>query len=137
VPILILTTESDGSKRTEAKNLGATGWLVKPVESRELIKVIKRFFLEYDMKSSGLSAVVFALSFSFSLVIGFVVWISMPPYTRLVSFKSAGNTCRFYRRLCIRILPYPAVHNKTDLRPSGEAARRRALQTGEIKQVNY
>ena len=30
-PILALTTESQQAKRDEAKKLGATGWLVKPV----------------------------------------------------------------------------------------------------------
>jgi len=41
-PILALTTESQATKRDEAKRLGATGWLVKPVGSTDLIKVIKQ-----------------------------------------------------------------------------------------------
>lgn len=41
-PILALTTESQQAKRDEAKKLGATGWLVKPVAGTELIKVIKQ-----------------------------------------------------------------------------------------------
>jgi two-component system chemotaxis response regulator CheY len=41
-PILTLTTESDATKRDEAKSLGATGWLVKPVAGPELIKVIRQ-----------------------------------------------------------------------------------------------
>jgi two-component system chemotaxis response regulator CheY len=41
-PILTLTTESDVEKRDEAKKLGATGWIVKPVAGPELIKVIKQ-----------------------------------------------------------------------------------------------
>lgn len=41
-PILTLTTESDAAKREEAKRSGATGWLVKPIDGTELIKVIKR-----------------------------------------------------------------------------------------------
>ncbi len=41
-PILILTTESEQSKRQEAKKLGATGWLVKPISGQELIAVIKK-----------------------------------------------------------------------------------------------
>lgn len=41
-PILILTTESQVSKRDEAKKLGATGWLVKPVAATDLLKVIKQ-----------------------------------------------------------------------------------------------
>lgn len=41
-PILALTTESQTSKRDEAKKLGATGWLVKPVSSADLLKVIRQ-----------------------------------------------------------------------------------------------
>lgn len=41
-PILALTTESQATKRDEAKKLGATGWLVKPVAGPELIKVVKQ-----------------------------------------------------------------------------------------------
>jgi len=42
IPILTLTTESEGSKRDEGKRLGATGWLVKPVAGDDLVKVIKK-----------------------------------------------------------------------------------------------
>ncbi len=42
IPILALTTESQQSKKDEAKKNGATGWLVKPVSGTELIKVIKQ-----------------------------------------------------------------------------------------------
>ncbi|MBA1247494.1 MULTISPECIES: response regulator [Pseudomonas] len=42
VPILALTTESQQSKRDEAKKNGATGWLVKPVGAADLLKVIKQ-----------------------------------------------------------------------------------------------
>jgi two-component system chemotaxis response regulator CheY len=41
-PILILTTESQTSKRDEAKKVGATGWLSKPVDSNVLIGAIKQ-----------------------------------------------------------------------------------------------
>ncbi|MEI6387308.1 MAG: response regulator [Spirochaetota bacterium] len=41
-PILTLTTESEAAKRDEAKKLGATGWLVKPIAGIDLIKVIKQ-----------------------------------------------------------------------------------------------
>jgi two-component system chemotaxis response regulator CheY len=41
-PILALTTESQQGKRDEAKKLGATGWLVKPVSGTDLIKVVKQ-----------------------------------------------------------------------------------------------
>ncbi|MEN3275617.1 MAG: two-component system, chemotaxis family, chemotaxis protein CheY [Massilia sp.] len=42
IPILALTTESQQQKRDEAKKLGATGWLVKPVSGSDLNKVIKQ-----------------------------------------------------------------------------------------------
>lgn len=42
IPILALTTESQQGKRDEAKRLGATGWLVKPVGGADLLKVIKQ-----------------------------------------------------------------------------------------------
>ena len=41
-PILALTTESQQTKRDEAKKIGATGWLVKPVGGTDLVKVIKQ-----------------------------------------------------------------------------------------------
>jgi two-component system chemotaxis response regulator CheY len=42
LPILVLTTESQQAKRDEAKKLGATGWLVKPVGGADLLKIIKQ-----------------------------------------------------------------------------------------------
>lgn len=42
VPVLVLTTESQQTKRDEAKKLGATGWLVKPVGGSDLLKVVKQ-----------------------------------------------------------------------------------------------
>ena len=41
-PILTLTTESQVEKRDEAKKLGATGWLIKPLAGSDLIKIIKQ-----------------------------------------------------------------------------------------------
>jgi two-component system chemotaxis response regulator CheY len=41
-PILTLTTESQADKRKEGKQLGATGWLVKPVGGADLIQIIKQ-----------------------------------------------------------------------------------------------
>jgi two-component system chemotaxis response regulator CheY len=41
-PILALTTESQQAKRDEAKKLGASGWLVKPIAGADLVKVIKQ-----------------------------------------------------------------------------------------------
>ena len=42
IPMLMLTTESDATKRTEAKTAGATGWLVKPVTPDQLLGVLKQ-----------------------------------------------------------------------------------------------
>lgn len=41
-PILMLTTESQQTKRMEGKEAGATGWLVKPVSGPDLVKTIKQ-----------------------------------------------------------------------------------------------
>ncbi|NTV09268.1 MAG: response regulator [Zoogloea sp.] len=41
MPILFLTTESQQSKRAEAKAAGASGWLVKPTTTDELLNTIK------------------------------------------------------------------------------------------------
>lgn len=42
VPILMLTTESDGSKKEEGKAAGATGWIVKPFNPQKLIDTLKK-----------------------------------------------------------------------------------------------
>jgi two-component system chemotaxis response regulator CheY len=41
-PILMLTTESDASRKAEGQAAGATGWIVKPFQPEQLLKVIKR-----------------------------------------------------------------------------------------------
>jgi two-component system chemotaxis response regulator CheY len=41
-PILVLTTESDASKKTRAREAGATGWIVKPFNSEKLVDVLRR-----------------------------------------------------------------------------------------------
>jgi len=41
LPILFLTTESQQSRRLEAKAAGASGWIVKPVTADELLGTIK------------------------------------------------------------------------------------------------
>ena len=41
-PILMLTTESDNSKIQEGKEAGASGWLIKPFKSEQLVNVIKK-----------------------------------------------------------------------------------------------
>jgi two-component system chemotaxis response regulator CheY len=40
LPILVLTTESEQSKRDLARAAGATGWLVKPVAPDNLLQVL-------------------------------------------------------------------------------------------------
>jgi two-component system chemotaxis response regulator CheY len=42
IPIVMLTTESQESRKLEGKAAGATGWIVKPFASRQLIAVVKR-----------------------------------------------------------------------------------------------
>lgn len=42
LPILILTTESQESKKIEAKNSGATGWIIKPFVKEKLLAVVKK-----------------------------------------------------------------------------------------------
>ena len=41
MPILFLTTESQQSKKVEAKAAGASGWIVKPATADELLNTIK------------------------------------------------------------------------------------------------
>ena len=42
VPILILTSESDGAKKADGKAAGATGWLVKPFQPEQLLATIRK-----------------------------------------------------------------------------------------------
>ena len=39
----MLTTETDKAKMTRAKELGATGWIVKPFDAEKFIGVVKLF----------------------------------------------------------------------------------------------
>jgi two-component system chemotaxis response regulator CheY len=39
-PILVLTTESDKGKKDRARELGATGFIVKPFNPESLVEVI-------------------------------------------------------------------------------------------------
>lgn len=41
-PILVLTTESEGSKRNLARDAGATGWMVKPFDPEQLVATINK-----------------------------------------------------------------------------------------------
>lgn len=42
IPILVLTTESDATKKDRARRAGATGWIVKPFDPAKLIDAIRR-----------------------------------------------------------------------------------------------
>jgi two-component system chemotaxis response regulator CheY len=42
MPILMLTTESQESRKQEGKAAGATGWIVKPFTPSQLLAVVKR-----------------------------------------------------------------------------------------------
>ncbi len=42
IPILMLTTEADTTKKMEGKEAGLTGWIVKPFNPDELIKLITK-----------------------------------------------------------------------------------------------
>jgi two-component system chemotaxis response regulator CheY len=43
VPILVLTTESQESRKLEGKEAGASGWLVKPFKPEQLMGVVSKF----------------------------------------------------------------------------------------------
>jgi two-component system, chemotaxis family, chemotaxis protein CheY len=42
IPIVMLTTESQDTKKAEGKSAGATGWIVKPFKPEQLIAVVKK-----------------------------------------------------------------------------------------------
>lgn len=42
VPIVMLTTESQESKKAEGKAAGATGWIVKPFRPEQLVQITQR-----------------------------------------------------------------------------------------------
>ena len=42
IPIIMLTTESQDSRKQEGKAAGATGWIVKPFATQQLLAVVKR-----------------------------------------------------------------------------------------------
>ena len=43
IPILVLTTESEESKKMAGKEAGAAGWLVKPFKEEQLLAVVRKF----------------------------------------------------------------------------------------------
>ncbi|CAK7254799.1 response regulator [Shinella yambaruensis] len=42
VPVIFLTTESDGELKAQAKAAGATGWLTKPFDPESLVKIARK-----------------------------------------------------------------------------------------------
>jgi len=42
IPIIMLSTESQDSRKQEGKAAGATGWIVKPFKPEQLIAVVKK-----------------------------------------------------------------------------------------------
>jgi two-component system, chemotaxis family, chemotaxis protein CheY len=42
IPILMLTTESQESRKLEGKAAGATGWIVKPFTMQQILAVVKK-----------------------------------------------------------------------------------------------
>ncbi len=42
IPIVMLTTESQESRKAEGKAAGATGWIIKPFKPEQLIAVIRK-----------------------------------------------------------------------------------------------
>ncbi len=45
LPIIVLTTESDASKKQAAKEAGATGWITKPFKPDQLLGIVKKVML--------------------------------------------------------------------------------------------
>jgi len=42
LPVIVLTTESQESRKQEAKAAGATGWIVKPFTKQQMLAVVKK-----------------------------------------------------------------------------------------------
>ncbi|MBF0466899.1 MAG: response regulator [Nitrospirae bacterium] len=42
IPIIMLTTESQDTRKQEGKSAGATGWIVKPFKPDQLLGVVKK-----------------------------------------------------------------------------------------------
>jgi len=42
-PIIMLTTETEKSKMVRAKELGATGWIIKPFNAEKFLDVVRMF----------------------------------------------------------------------------------------------
>ncbi|HBF31703.1 response regulator [Rhizobium sp.] len=42
IPIIFLTTESDADMKNRAKAAGATGWITKPFDADQLVKIARK-----------------------------------------------------------------------------------------------
>lgn len=42
VPVVFLSTESDAGIKAQAKEAGATGWMVKPFDQAQILAVVKK-----------------------------------------------------------------------------------------------
>lgn len=42
IPIVMLTTESQESRKAEGKAAGATGWIIKPFKPEQLLAVVRK-----------------------------------------------------------------------------------------------
>lgn len=42
LPILFLSTESDAGIKQQAKDAGATGWITKPFQPDQLVRIVKK-----------------------------------------------------------------------------------------------
>ena len=42
IPVIMLTTESQAAKRDEAREAGATAWIIKPFTSEQILKAVDK-----------------------------------------------------------------------------------------------
>jgi two-component system chemotaxis response regulator CheY len=42
IPVIMLTTESQDTKKQEGRAAGATGWIIKPFNTQQLLAVVKK-----------------------------------------------------------------------------------------------
>ncbi len=42
-PVLVLTTESENEKVSAGREAGASGWIIKPFQPAELLKIVEKF----------------------------------------------------------------------------------------------
>ena len=42
IPVLVLTTENSSKMKFEARNAGASGWMVKPYKDKSILEAVKK-----------------------------------------------------------------------------------------------